>query len=145
MANALFFSSPFFISILAMIFLKEQIGIRRWIAISVGFVGVYIVLNPDFENLRVSFFEYHRNGMDHFTEKPDLVRETIADALIKLLDVYNQRPKGYLIQLFFDAKTDEIVNVFSQGTLMQANELVNVLTRISPKNVDKWQKILTSN
>ena len=26
-------------------------------------------------------------------QKPDLVRENIADALIKLLDVYNQRPK----------------------------------------------------
>ena len=50
MANALFFSSPFFISILAMLFLKEKIGIRRWAAIFVGFVGVYIVLNPDFKN-----------------------------------------------------------------------------------------------
>ena len=40
MANALFFSSPFFISILAMLFLKEQIGVRRWSAILVGFVGV---------------------------------------------------------------------------------------------------------
>ena len=53
MANALFFSSPFFISILAMLFLKEQIGVRRWSAIFVGFVGVYIVLNPDFENFKI--------------------------------------------------------------------------------------------
>jgi len=52
-ANALFFSSPFFISILAMVFLKEQIGMRRWFAIFVGFVGVYIVLNPDFENFNM--------------------------------------------------------------------------------------------
>ena len=50
MANALFFSSPFFISILAIIFLKEKVGIRRWIAIFAGFFGVYIVLNPDFNN-----------------------------------------------------------------------------------------------
>ena len=50
MANALFFSSPFFISVLAIIFLGEKVGIRRWIAILVGFIGVYIVLNPDFEN-----------------------------------------------------------------------------------------------
>ena len=50
MANALFFSSPFFISILAIIFLGEKVGIRRWLAIIVGFIGVYIVLNPDFEN-----------------------------------------------------------------------------------------------
>jgi len=53
MANALFFSSPFFISILAMLFLKEKIGIRRWSAIFVGFIGVYIVLNPDFENFNI--------------------------------------------------------------------------------------------
>jgi len=53
MANALFFSSPFFISILAMIFLKEKIGMRRWSAIFVGFVGVYIVLNPDFDNFNL--------------------------------------------------------------------------------------------
>ena len=50
MANALFFSSPFFISILAIVFLGEKIGIRRWLAIIVGFLGVYIVLNPNFEN-----------------------------------------------------------------------------------------------
>ena len=50
MANALFFSSPFFVSILATIFLKEKVGIRRWSAIFVGFLGVYLVLNPDFTN-----------------------------------------------------------------------------------------------
>ena len=44
------------------------------------------LLNPDFTNMRASFFSYHREGMDNFTEKPDLVkRENIADALIKLL------------------------------------------------------------
>jgi drug/metabolite transporter (DMT)-like permease len=53
MANALFFSSPFFISILAILFLKEQVGIRRWAAIFVGFIGVYIVLNPDFKNFNI--------------------------------------------------------------------------------------------
>ena len=49
-ANALFFSSPFFISILATIFLKEKVGIRRWSAILIGFFGVFIILDPDFNN-----------------------------------------------------------------------------------------------
>ena len=35
------------------LFLKEKIGIRRWSAIFVGFIGVYIVLNPDFENFNI--------------------------------------------------------------------------------------------
>ena len=49
-ATALFFVSPFLITIFAKIFLKEQIGPRRWSAVIVGFVGVYIILNPDFSN-----------------------------------------------------------------------------------------------
>jgi len=53
MANALFFSSPFFISIFARFFLKEKIGIRRWSAIIMGFLGIYIILDPDFRD-----FEY---------------------------------------------------------------------------------------
>ena len=48
-ANALFFSCPFFVSIFAKFFLKEFIGIRRWSAIAFGFMGVLIVLNPNFE------------------------------------------------------------------------------------------------
>ena len=49
-ATALFFVTPFLITIFAHFFLKEKIGIRRWSAIVVGFIGVYITLNPDFSN-----------------------------------------------------------------------------------------------
>ena len=49
-ATALFFVTPFLITIFAYFFLKEEIGPRRWSAIAVGFVGVYITLNPDFSN-----------------------------------------------------------------------------------------------
>ena len=52
-ANALFFSCPFFVSIFAKFFLKEFIGIRRWSAIVFGFIGVFIVLDPNFSD-----FEY---------------------------------------------------------------------------------------
>jgi len=49
-ATALFFVTPFLITIFAHFFLKEEIGVRRWSAVIVGFVGVYITLNPDFSN-----------------------------------------------------------------------------------------------
>ena len=49
-ATALFFVTPFLITIFAKIFLKEQIGPRRWSAVIVGFIGVYVILNPDFNN-----------------------------------------------------------------------------------------------
>ena len=49
-ATALFFVTPFLITIFAHFFLKEEIGIRRWSAVVVGFIGVYVTLNPDFSN-----------------------------------------------------------------------------------------------
>mgnify|MGYP001192162690 CR=1 FL=1 len=49
-ATALFFVTPFLITIFAHLFLKEEIGIRRWSAVIVGFIGVYIILNPNFSN-----------------------------------------------------------------------------------------------
>ena len=49
-ATALFFVTPFLITIFAHFFLKEKIGPRRWSAVAVGFAGVYITLNPDFSN-----------------------------------------------------------------------------------------------
>ena len=49
-ATALFFVTPFLITIFAHFFLKEEIGMRRWSAVVVGFIGVYITLNPDFSN-----------------------------------------------------------------------------------------------
>ena len=54
-ANTLFFTSPFFITIFSMIFLKEKIGIRRWLAIIIGFVGVIIVMNPKIDNLNLFY------------------------------------------------------------------------------------------
>ena len=49
-ATALFFVTPFLITIFAKFILKEQIGPRRWLAVIVGFIGVYIILSPDFDN-----------------------------------------------------------------------------------------------
>jgi len=53
-AITLFFVSPFFITIFSIIFLNEIIGIKRWVAIIIGFFGVYLVMEPNFYN-----FDYY--------------------------------------------------------------------------------------
>ena len=52
-AITLFFISPFFITIFSILFLKEVIGIQRWFALIIGFVGVYLVMEPDFNNFDI--------------------------------------------------------------------------------------------
>jgi|TARA_Y100000746_G_C15440677_1_gene422706 drug/metabolite transporter (DMT)-like permease len=48
-AMTLTFSSPFFIVILSIIMLSERIGIYRWSAVIIGFVGVLMIMRPTSE------------------------------------------------------------------------------------------------
>ncbi|WP_117191167.1 DMT family transporter [Rhizobium terrae] len=52
-AFALIFLLPSFVTIMSVIFLKEQVGVRRWSAVLIGFVGVLIVLRPGFRELSI--------------------------------------------------------------------------------------------
>ncbi len=45
-ASATGFIAPLFVTALAIIFLGEKVGLRRWIAAAVGLVGVLIILRP---------------------------------------------------------------------------------------------------
>ena len=45
-AMTLTFSSPFFIVIFSIFFLKDRIGIYRWSAIFLGFLGVVLIMKP---------------------------------------------------------------------------------------------------
>ena len=52
-ATTLFFVSPFFITVLSMIFLNETIGFRRWLALIIGFIGVILVMDPKINNFNI--------------------------------------------------------------------------------------------
>lgn len=47
-AQAVSFMEPLLISAIAHFFLAERIGIRRWLAIAIGFIGVLVVIRPGF-------------------------------------------------------------------------------------------------
>lgn len=45
-ATAIFFAKSFFMTIFAVLFLGEIVGVYRWSAVAIGFVGVMIMLQP---------------------------------------------------------------------------------------------------
>ncbi len=52
--TAINFVSPFIITILTMLVLKEAVGIHRWLAIIIGFTGAMIVIRPGTEAFTVA-------------------------------------------------------------------------------------------
>lgn len=49
--TALGFTAPIFATVLAVLVLGEVVGVRRWGAVVVGFVGTVIILRPGFETI----------------------------------------------------------------------------------------------
>lgn len=52
-AFALIFLLPSFVTIMSVVFLKEQVGIKRWSAVIIGFAGVLVILRPGFRELSI--------------------------------------------------------------------------------------------
>jgi drug/metabolite transporter (DMT)-like permease len=52
-ATGIFFAKSFFITIFAVLFLAETVGVYRWSAVLIGFVGVMIMLQPGTDNYSI--------------------------------------------------------------------------------------------
>lgn len=48
---AIYFVQPLIVTLLAPLLLKEQVGLRRWIAVVIGFIGTLIIIRPGFQSL----------------------------------------------------------------------------------------------
>ncbi len=55
-ALTLAFVAPLFVTALSPFFLKEKVGIRRWTAVFIGFIGTLIVIRPGFLEYNLATF-----------------------------------------------------------------------------------------
>jgi hypothetical protein len=68
-------------------------------------------------------------------------KQNIASAIETLSSLYQVRPNAFLTRVFFDAKSDEILQIYSGGPQVSITDLVDTLNRISPLNSSKWASI----
>ncbi len=105
------------------------------------------LLNSKYAPVREFNYKYHRLGLDVMSEKQADGRAQIADALQLVQKVYRDKPSPFmmLMQILFDAKSDEFVQVFSESFPDEKARVVNLLKEVDPTNSNKYQKILTEN
>eukprot|EP01156_Anaeramoeba_ignava_P021943 Anaeramoba_ignava/c19967_g2_i2.p1 GENE.c19967_g2_i2~~c19967_g2_i2.p1 ORF type:complete len:302 (+),score=2.11 c19967_g2_i2:2469-3374(+) len=95
--------------------------------------------------LRQTFYMYHRKGLDEMTDNKERARSNVLSALEKLRPLYRKRPESYLLQLFFEAKVDEIVDIFSAAPAQEKRRIFTLMNSIDPARSDKYRKIMQSN
>ncbi len=92
-------------------------------------------------SFRKALYTYHREGMDLMADKVENGRDGIYAALTDLVQIHNTRPNSFLMRIFFDAKTDEIVNIYSGVMDKNKKKVVETLNKISPLNSSKWNNL----
>ena len=98
-------------------------------------------LQPVFQPIRECMYKYHRTGLDIMFDKADDGRKEILKSMDLLLGVYKNRPASFAMELFFNAKVVEVVNIFSKGQPDEKSKAVEVLTTVDPANSTKYFKI----
>ncbi|OFX78888.1 MAG: hypothetical protein A2X12_12200 [Bacteroidetes bacterium GWE2_29_8] len=102
------------------------------------------LLNPIFKPLRQASYSYHRQGLDIMYDKLEPGRNKILEALELLPKVNREKPGSILMQQFFNAKSDEIVSIFSKATPQDKSRILKVVNEIDPSNASKYKTITDS-
>ncbi len=118
---------------------------KGWRAFEGNFNRFWLIenlTNKAYGPFRELLYRYHRLGLDVMAEKPDIGRSEIADALKNMQRVYRSKPDTYVNRIFFDAKSDELVNIFSKGSTDEKGRVMVILTECDPSNTGKYEKIM---
>lgn len=99
------------------------------------------MLDQNFKPIRQALYGYHRLGLDIMNGDIEAGRGEIFTSIEQLQKVYNVVPNSYLMQIFFNAKSDEIINIFSEAFPDIRAKIVPILTLIDPGNSSKYQRI----
>ena len=123
----------------------QQSGLASWQNV-VGKQNRYLlidnILAPKLKKYREVLYDYHIKGMDNFVSNKEFAKQTIETSVLSMEQLFNKTVGNYLIRIFFDAKANEIVNIYSDGPRTKNSSNVSTtLKRISPNNNAKWRNI----
>lgn len=140
--------TPYYTKAQTIVSNAQQLPDRGWKAFETSRNRYWLVenlLNVSFKPLRNAMYTYHRMGFDKMSEDMVNARQATTEAIKSLRNVYNDKPNSFLMQVFFNAKSDEVMNLYSQANMDEKNQVVQVLTLIDPANTLKYQGLLSGS
>jgi hypothetical protein len=121
----------------------QQSGYKGWSQIDGNQNRYFLIsdiMSPSYSEIRKTSFEYH-SGLDVMAKDLKSAKEKIKSAILNLNKLHASKPNAFLTRVFFDAKSDEILSVFSGGPSITVADLIESLNKTSPLNSGKWELI----
>lgn len=92
--------------------------------------------------VRECLYRYHRLGLDAMSDNLNDGRMEVLSALELLQKAHRTKPNSYILQVFFDAKSDEIVNIFKPAFSDERKRVYNMISEINPANNSKYNTLI---
>ncbi|MFD2514509.1 DUF4835 family protein [Pontibacter locisalis] len=100
------------------------------------------IQDPQFLAFREGMYNMHRQGLDLMIENPEKARETVLSVLENVQRLQQQKPNAAVVRAFFDAKSDELVNMFKNAAPAQKQKAYTILSQTDPTNNSKYEVLL---
>jgi hypothetical protein len=97
--------------------------------------------SPNSKEFKDFIFNYHSNGLDLMYNNLKEAKNNIITYLSYLKPLKRRSPNSILLKILFDAKSDEINEIFLGGPEINTEELVNDLNYLSPFFSNKWNSL----
>jgi hypothetical protein len=121
----------------------QQSSYKGWSQID-GNQNRYFLINDmlsgSFSTVRKTALDYH-SGLDLMSKDLKGAKEKIKASLLDLGKLNSSKPNAFLTRIFFDAKSDEILSIFSGGPSITVSDLIDSLNKTSPLNAINWEMI----
>lgn len=99
------------------------------------------ILSPTFKEYRSVMYNYHINGLDIMSDNPREGKSKIGESLLELEQIHSRRPNSFLMRVFFDAKAEEVMDIFKGGPSTNITKITDLLDRVAPMHSSKWRQI----
>lgn len=100
------------------------------------------MLNNRYKVIRDVNYNYHRKALDQMFEDPFAARAEVIGVLELLDKLYKERPNLMIMQLFFKAKSNEIIQILSDATANEKVKAAPLLQKLDPTNTSRYQQLI---
>ncbi len=98
-------------------------------------------LSPRVRPYRQAMYDYHRQGLDLMHSDVVAARAVMTTALDEVGNVSRSYPNAMILQMFSDAKNNEITDIFSVASTSEKNKIIQVMTRVDGSRSAKYRAI----
>lgn len=97
--------------------------------------------NPGYSDLRRSYYQYHRLGLDQFTINQENARDEVLEAIDRIRENRRRASQNYLFDIFFDTKYTEIVSLFQEANAQKRLRAYNLLRDTDPSHSSAYERL----